>query len=169
MSGERGTYLPKLPDGYAPLTAEELASYERNPAHFLREQRRLSWMLQLAERHRLVPILGSVEARIRLVTHLMPDEFWPGFTFTGRYIRDTSERDLALGLLGAKTRKVETRLANRYPVTVQVVANTRAKALDHVEKLGLQPTRPEWRHTPRRKRKSPSNVPQTVPSNSGSR
>ncbi len=145
MSGERGPYLPKVPETYAPLTADELASYERSPAHFLREGRRQSWMLQLAENHGLVPILGSKPALIRLVTLLMPEDFWPGFTFTGRYVDRQDDRDLALRLLGSETRKVEVRIGG-FIATLQVKASTRVQALDHLESLGIEPTRPDWRH-----------------------
>ncbi|MEL6799863.1 MAG: hypothetical protein AAFO80_08285 [Pseudomonadota bacterium] len=130
----------KPPSGYRPLDEEELKRYTWSRPHFFIEQRRKSWALQLAERHRLVPIRSSVFATNCLVQHLLPDLF-PHWYRPGQYTRDMSDLDLALSTLG-ETRVVKVRTEKGLPPTLRVEASSRAEAIEHLANLGIEPVKP---------------------------
>ena len=138
--------LPTPPPSYAPLSDVELAKYRSRAPAALLHWRRQSWLLQLAEHRRLVPIKGSLSARIFLVKRVLPNLFPATYRETGRYVRNDDDLELALGLLGDDTRKVEIKSGNKMPMTLRVVASSRADALDLLEGLGLDPTKPNWRY-----------------------
>lgn len=141
MNGERGRYLPKVPARYAPLSAEELAAYRRNAPQALLTWRRQSWLLELAAKY-IVPIRGSVSARIFLVKRALPELFPETYRTTGRFVRCDDDLPLALEALGPDTRKVVIETGNTQPMTVQVAAPDRSAALNHLTSLGLTPKHP---------------------------
>ena len=139
--------LPRVPDGFAPLSAEELEAYRRNAPLALLTWRRESWLLELAAKG-LVPIKGSVSARIFLVKRVLPELFPETYRATGRFVRCDDDLPTALEALGPETRKIVIETGNTQPMTVHVAASTRAAALDHLESCGLTPKNPGSRHRP---------------------
>lgn len=126
--------------GQHPLTEADLAEYRTNSRDFFNARRREGWLLQLAARHRLVPIRGSVSARVGLARHLLDDIFTGGVK-PGPWVRCMDDLDLALAMLG-ETKIVKATVnagAGQAAITLRVAALSRDEALDHLATLGIEP------------------------------
>lgn len=127
--------LPRPPADYRPLGALERRVMSAPGA--LDHNRRLGWMLALAERHGLVPVQGSIAARADLVRLLLPDRFGSDVT-AELYVANTDDMDLALGLLGnATTRPIRARLPTGRALKVVTMDETAEAATARLIDRGM--------------------------------
>ncbi|MCZ0813307.1 hypothetical protein N5A93_13765 [Roseovarius sp. EGI FJ00037] len=86
----------QVPSNYQPATRLERRT---STPDMLVHNRRLGWLLALADRHALLPRAEAKrQARIELAMLLLPD-FFPTADLASSYVADLGDLDVALGLL----------------------------------------------------------------------
>lgn len=78
-----------MPSGYRPATAWERRTVD------VTDNRRRSWMLELAHAGMLVPPGASVDDKVALVLEHRPDLF-PDADTAAAYVHDEADREIAL-------------------------------------------------------------------------
>ncbi len=127
---------PRPPSNYRPAGALERRLLSTPGA--LDHNRRLGWMLALAERHGLIPVQGSIAARADLVRLLLPDRFGSNVT-AEPYVATTDDMELALGLLGnATSQPIRARLPSGRTLKLVAFDETVEAAAARLTDLGLE-------------------------------
>ncbi len=134
------TDLIKPPKGWQPLSPGERAEISRvGLPRMLLMNRRSGWMLEMAERHQVVPVRGSHRSYCALANLLLPDLFR---THHQRpYVRDRSDLELARSLLGPDVRRVQAQVPGHGEVGLDVgisPGQRHSDAAARVRALGLK-------------------------------